>query len=189
MDRLAPLGKLAPNFDYEIIPQDKSEPNIGELCLKGPNVGLGYFNDEERTVSSFVQNPNHDKYSEIVYRTGDLVELDKAGEFHFLGRVDNQIKHMGYRIELEEIEAGLNSIKHVKEAAVVYKKDEKKGLGNIFGFVAADGNVLTVSEVVIQIKEKVPSYMVPKKIRVLDALPKNSNGKIDRPALKKSIEL
>ena len=182
---LAPLGKLAPNFSYEIIPQHEDKPRIGELCLKGPNVGMGYYNDIERTNNSFIQNPYNKNYREIIYKTGDLVELDQNNEFRFLGRVDNQIKHMGYRIELEEIEAGLNSIQGVKESAVVYKKISD-GLGNIIGFVASQDG-LTSDGVMEEIKKKVPDYMVPKKIYMMEVLPKNSNGKIDRVELKNSL--
>jgi D-alanine--poly(phosphoribitol) ligase subunit 1 len=185
MTDLAPLGKLAPNFSYEIIPQDEAVPFIGELCLKGPNVGLGYYNDAERTQTSFIQNPFNPYYNELVYKTGDLVRLDEQGDFHFMGRVDNQIKHMGYRIELEEIEAGLNTISGVKESAVVYKK-LGDGLGNIIGFVAAQ-NGLESSFVLEEIKKKVPEYMVPKKVYVMETLPKNSNGKIDRVQLKNQL--
>jgi D-alanine--poly(phosphoribitol) ligase subunit 1 len=185
LTELAPLGKLAPNFGYEIIPQNLNEPWIGELCLKGPNVGMGYYNDTERTQASFIQNPFNKNHNEIIYKTGDLVELDQNGEFHFLGRVDNQIKHMGYRIELEEIEAGLNTIIGVKESAVVYKK-LGDGLGSIIGFVATD-NSIEAEFVMEEVKKKVPEYMVPKKIYTLNVLPKNSNGKIDRVELKKKV--
>jgi D-alanine--poly(phosphoribitol) ligase subunit 1 len=181
----APLGKLAPNFSYEIIPQETGNKMVGELCLKGPNVGLGYYRDKERTEKSFVQNPFNINYHEIVYKTGDLVRLDEGGEFHFLGRTDNQVKHMGYRIEMEEIEAGLNSIHGVKESAVVYKK-LGDGLGNIIGFVAVQEDVST-EKIMTEIKKKVPEYMVPKKIYAMDALPKNSNGKIDRVELKNGL--
>lgn len=182
LSALAPLGRLAPNFSYEIIPLHEDEPMTGELCLKGPNVGMGYYNDPERTQNSFIQNSFNKNYREIVYKTGDLVKLDEEGQFHFLGRADNQIKHMGYRIELEEIEADLNSIHGVKESAVVYKP-LGEGLGNIIAFVAGNGD-LTYDYIMQEIKKKVPEYMVPKKIHILDILPKNSNGKIDRVELK-----
>jgi D-alanine--poly(phosphoribitol) ligase subunit 1 len=110
---LPPLGHIAANFDYLIVD--------GELCLLGPNVGLGYYNDPERTAQSFVQNPMNDKFIDIMYRTGDLVRLNPAdGKLYIEGRKDNQIKHMGYRIELEEIEAALHCLDYVSEAAVLH---------------------------------------------------------------------
>ena len=182
---LAPLGPLASNFSFEIIPSDPDKKEIGELCLKGPNVGMGYYNDPERTKASFIQNPFNYQYHELVYKTGDLVRLDENSHFHFMGRVDNQIKHMGYRIELEEIEAGLNAIEGVKESAVVYQP-LGPGLGNIIAFVALDSGIES-SFVVEEIKKKVPDYMVPRKVVPMDILPKNRNGKIDRVELKKNL--
>ena len=105
MQNLAPLGLPAQNFDFEILPLDEAAPDFGELFLRGPQVGLGYYNDPERTARSFIQNPNHSLYADIGYRTGDLVRRDARGWLHFKGRADFQIKHMGYRIALEEIEA------------------------------------------------------------------------------------
>src|SRR4030095_151768 len=87
------------------------EGELGELCLLGPNIGLGYYNDPERTDASFVQNPYNQAFREIMYKTGDLVRLDTGdGKLYIHGRKDNQIKHMGYRIELEEIENALHRL-------------------------------------------------------------------------------
>lgn len=180
MQALATLGFLAPNFDYEIL-SDGVEENAGELFLRGPNVGLGYYNDPERTAKAFVQNPTHHRFSDIGYRTGDLVRRDSEGRLHFKGRADFQIKHMGYRIELEEIEAALGTVDGVKECAVIYR-NLGDGLGQIHGFASLA--VLAESEELIESVAKiVPPYMVPKRVTVLEVLPKNANGKIDRLAL------
>jgi len=180
MSSLTTLGYLAPNFDYVI--RDKNDEHIGELCLKGPNVGAGYYNDGERTSKAFIQNPYNNDYNETVYCTGDLVAVDDKGQLHFKGRADNQVKHMGYRIELEEIESLLNTLVYVNEAAVIYEK-LGDSLGQIVAFVslsaAADDKQITVD-----IKGLVPEYMVPRKVITLSDLPKNQNGKIDRVALK-----
>ena len=106
MSELAPLGNIANNFGYEILPLDSSNPNLGELTLIGPCVGLGYYNDPARTALSFVQN-SKSHFNQLMYKTGDIVQKASNGHLHFKGRVDNQVKHMGYRIELEEIEAAL----------------------------------------------------------------------------------
>jgi len=182
MTNLAPLGQMTKNFFYQIVDENLSLSDRGELLLGGPNVGSGYYNDQERTEKAFIQNPSHNNFRDIMYRTGDLVERDSFGLVHFKGRVDNQIKHMGYRIELEEIEAGLNTLSGVKEAAAIYKK-LGVGLGQIVAFVASD-LPLKSQDLIRQIRLVVPDYMVPKKIEVLTALPKNQNGKIDRNALK-----
>lgn len=178
---LAPLGYLIPNFSYEILTRGNGHQDFGELALKGPNVGLGYFNDPDRTRKSFVQNPNQRSYYEMMYKTGDLVERDSAGQLHFKGRVDNQVKHMGYRIELEEIEAAFNSLGYVNECAVIYQ-DLGNGMGQIIAYVGMDKQE-EERKVSRDVKEIIPDYMIPKRIIQLESLPKNQNGKIDRVAL------
>lgn len=181
MQNLATLGPLAQNFDHEILPLDESDPHFGELFLRGPQVGLGYYRDPERTVRAFVQNPRHQDYADIGYRTGDLVRRDERGWFHFKGRADFQIKHMGYRIELEEIEAALSTLPGVRECAVIYQR-LGDGMGQILGYTAMPESVPSEA-LVQQVAAIVPPYMVPRRITVLDTLPKNANGKIDRVAL------
>jgi D-alanine--poly(phosphoribitol) ligase subunit 1 len=180
MKALAPLGFLAPHFDCEILVTSEGAES-GELFLRGSGVGLGYYNDPERTAQAFIQNPTHTRFVDIGYRTGDLVRRDANGRLHFVGRTDFQVKHMGYRIELEEIEAALNSVEEVKECAVIYRQ-MRDGLGEIVGFAtlsrpkAPEGLIRDLAGII-------PSYMVPKRITVLECLPRNANGKIDRLAL------
>lgn len=186
MQSLATLGPVSQNFDFEILPQDPSEPTFGELFLRGPHVGLGYYNDAERSSRSFIQNPTHTLYADIGYRTGDLVKLDEHGNLHFKGRADFQIKHMGYRIELEEIEAAFSTLSDIKECAVIYET-LGEGMGQILAFVGAEPNT-DADKLIARIATLVPAYMVPRRAWVLDTLPKNANGKIDRHALKKLAE-
>jgi len=180
MQALATLGFLAANFDYEILPTGE-DMDAGELFLRGPKVGLGYYNDPERTAKVFVQNPRHRHFTDIGYRTGDLVRRDAKGRLNFVGRMDFQIKHMGYRIELEEIEAALNAVTGVKECAVIYRK-LGDGLGEIIGF-ATLARPKAPEKLIQDVAEIIPPYMVPKRVTVLEGLPKNANGKIDRLAL------
>jgi D-alanine--poly(phosphoribitol) ligase subunit 1 len=181
MQNLAPLGLLAQNFDFEILPLDDNDPDFGELFLRGPQVGLGYYNDPERTDKLFIQNPLHSLYADIGYRTGDLVYRDEHGWLHFKGRADFQVKHMGYRIELEEIEAALGTLPSVRECAVIYQKLDEE-FGQIVAFVAMCTPQL--SEVLLhKAAALVPSYMVPRRVIFMDVLQKNANGKIDRIAL------
>jgi D-alanine--poly(phosphoribitol) ligase subunit 1 len=181
MDELAPLGFMAPNFGYHIIPQSSEDIHTGELCLTGPCVGLGYYNDIERTLNSFVQQPDV-AFHQRMYKTGDIVHQDHRGFFHFKGRVDNQIKHMGYRIELEEIEAALNSLDLVDEAAVIYER-LSADLGQIKAFVCVNSEV-SEATLSAMLKEILPPYMIPRSIKILQSLPKNQNGKTDRNQLK-----
>jgi len=181
LQNLAPLGLLAQNFDFGILPLDETAPDFGELFLHGPQVGLGYYNDPERTAKVFIQNPRHSHYADIGYLTGDLVQKDTIGWLHFKGRSDFQIKHMGYRIELEEIEAALNTLPDVKECAVIYQKIGEE-LGQILAFAATNSPVSS-EELLHKITAIVPRYMAPRQVIVMDLLPKNANGKIDRIAL------
>jgi D-alanine--poly(phosphoribitol) ligase subunit 1 len=180
MKALATLGFLAPNFGYEILGTNEAS-DVGELFLRGPGVGLGYYNDPDRTAQAFMQNPTRGGVVDIGYRTGDLVRRAASGRLHFVGRTDFQVKHMGYRIELEEIEAALNSVPEVKECAVVYRK-MGDGLGEIVGF-AALSRPKAPEELIRDVAGIIPPYMVPKRVTVLESLPKNANGKIDRLAL------
>lgn len=181
MKVLAPLGQLAPNFDYLIVDQEGKQSNEGELLLGGPQVGLGYFNDTERTRQSFIQSPFNLSYKKVVYKTGDFVRLEQNGMLHIIGRVDNQIKHMGYRIELEEIEAAFSTLTYVDEVGVVYEKFEN-GLGQIKAFLKTNRSV-ELERIRKDIKSILPAYMIPRSINILDTIPKNKNGKIDRIAL------
>jgi D-alanine--poly(phosphoribitol) ligase subunit 1 len=181
---LPPLGDIAANFDYLIIDDDGrpvTAGQTGELCLLGPNVGRGYYNDPERTAQSFVQNPLHDKFIDVMYRTGDLVRLNPAdGKLYIEGRKDNQIKHMGYRIELEEIEAALHCLDYVSEAAVLHAN--AGGLSRIVAVVAATQD-FDNEKIRGDLKQIVPGYMVPSVFHRENMLPKNPSGKVDRRQL------
>jgi D-alanine--poly(phosphoribitol) ligase subunit 1 len=182
MTILAPLGHLAPNFDYMILNEHNEEAVAGELLLGGPQVGLGYYNDPERTEKSFIKHPFLKKELKTYYKTGDIVNVSENGIIHILGRSDNQVKHMGYRIELEEIEAGFNTLDYINEVAVVYEKFDD-GLGQIKSYVTVKNNI-SVGSIRKDIKKILPEYMIPRIITILESIPKNQNGKIDRNALK-----
>lgn len=181
-----PLGsRMIANFEYLIVDEELNPlppGQIGELVLRGPNVGLGYFRDPERTQAAFIQNPQHDNYREPTYRTGDLVFLNPGdGKIHITGRADNQIKHMGYRIELEEIENALSCISSVAQSAVIHC--EIKGLSQLVAFVQSKE---TVDEIALrnELQKLIPNYMVPTRFEFREQLPKNANGKLDRKKLK-----
>jgi len=185
LDGYPPLGVLIPNFSYAIL-NDRDEAvapgETGELCLSGPCVGLGYFNDHELTQQAFRQNPLNTLYHEWTYRTGDLVRLSpEDGKIHFVGRKDSQIKHHGYRIELGEIEHALGRVPGVDEASVLHSS--RNGISLIVAVVASRSG-LTSETVRKEVASLVPPYMVPGRIDVLHHLPKNANGKIDRNLLK-----
>jgi D-alanine--poly(phosphoribitol) ligase subunit 1 len=178
---LPPLGQLNPNFDWRITDDAGQDAAEGELLLIGPNVAAGYFNDPERTAAAFVTLAEPGRFMKRAYRTGDLVR-EEAGLLHFIGRKDNQVKHMGYRIELEEIEYALALLPHVAQAAVVYHRTSS-AYGKLVGFVTGDASL---DEKVLQaeLAKRLPDYMIPSRIVVQPDLPKNANGKVDRQHLK-----
>lgn len=183
MSSLPSLGKINQNFSYIILDNDGKKSNVGELCLLGPNIGIGYFNDDKRSKKSFSLCLDKRHYSKKMYKTGDIVE-EKNNLLFFKGRVDNQIKHMGYRIELEEIEFAINNVSGVNQSAVIYQKNNTM-YGKIIAFVAANknnDNNLTENLKKILINS-LPSYMQPSIIKALKQLPKNANGKIDKKSL------
>ncbi len=179
-----PLGEIANNFSYMILDDDMqpAAPNApGELFLLGPNVGKGYYNDTDRTRESFSQNPFNKNYREIMYKTGDIVKYNpEDGKLYILGRKDHQIKHMGYRIELEEIETALSHLDYVSQAAVVH--GNVRGLSQIIAVISANRDV---DEKIIRhdLAKMIPHYMIPTLYHFENVLPKNPNGKIDRRKL------
>ncbi|MGJ0359107.1 amino acid adenylation domain-containing protein [Aliarcobacter cryaerophilus] len=187
MNTLAPLGTINQNFEYIIVNENMQEVQNGEkgeLCLIGPNVALGYYNDMKRTNQSFVQNPKITTHKDIIYKTGDIV-YKKDSLLWFVGRVDNQIKHMGYRIELEEIESALNGVHYIQQSAVVYNKINEK-YGKIIAFVVTKSNIKE-NEIKSELAKLLPEYMIPNIIEIKKELPKNANGKIDKSSIARNL--
>ena len=182
---LPPIGHLAPNFRGLLL--NGNEPatlgDTGELCLIGPNVGLGYYRDPARTDAAFVPNPFCDTHREYMYRTGDLMRVaPEDGLLHFSGRKDNQIKHMGYRIELEEIEFALARLPGVTQCAVLYSRVRSQ-FGSLLAYVTGDADQLDAHHITTQLRLILPEYMIPRRIEILSALPRTASGKIDRVTL------
>ena len=113
LDEAIPIGRPFKNTDIILLNEkDKlaEQGEVGEICIRGTSLTLGYYKNFEKTAEAFVQNPLNDAYPELIYRTGDLGKYNDRGELIFVSRKDNQIKHMGHRIELGEIEVVANSI-------------------------------------------------------------------------------
>ncbi len=185
LDGLPSLGKLNQNFDYLILNDDNKRSKFGELCLIGPNVSAGYFNDIVLTNKCFINIKDQSRFMKRMYKTGDLVkEISK--NLYFIGRKDNQIQHLGYRIELEEIENYLVKLEKISQAAVLYIKNYTTH-GKIIGFVSSLEN-LKQENIKKHLKKDLPDYMIPERILVFTKLPKTPNGKIDRKALSKNYQ-
>ncbi|MGK8553745.1 non-ribosomal peptide synthase/polyketide synthase [Nocardia gipuzkoensis] len=152
----------------------------GELYLAGSQLARGYFGRADLTADRFVANPFQS--GARMYRTGDLVAWNANGELEYRGRTDFQVKIRGFRIELGEIEAALLALRQIAQAAVIAKSDPKTGDRLVAYLVSADGEV-DVAAVKSALSAGLPSYMVPSAFVVLDALPLNVNGKLDRKAL------
>ena len=162
---------------------EKNEPvqggEEGELCVLGTRLACGYYNDPEKTALAFVQNPLNTSYPEPMYRTGDIVKYLPDGDILFRGRADTLIKHLGYRIELGEVEHVINSLQIVHYACAAYNRD----LQEITLFYEAEKEI-SVPEMRRLIGEALPKYMIPTAFVHLDRLPRNTNDKIDRVALR-----
>ena len=152
----------------------------GEICIGGTGLALGYYKDVERTKEKFVKNPLNEGISKLIYKTGDIGYYGEDGEIYFAGRKDNQIKHRGYRIELEEIEACGNEISGVERGVCHYDNDKEV----IFFFYEGSIESDKIKE---YFRNKLAGYMVPGKIVKLAKLPVMAGGKIDRKALAKFI--
>lgn len=178
-----PIGKPCKNIDAFILSDDneliENEGMIGELCIRGTCLAMGYYNNIELTREVFVQNPLNHIFEEKIYRTGDLVHYNQYGEFEYDGRKDFQIKHMGYRIELGEIETATLALPGIHNGCVLYD-DEKKEIALFYqGENHADKSYIRKKLIDI-----LPKYMLPTLFIQLDELPYNDNGKIDRRQLK-----
>ena len=177
-----PIGFPCRNSDILILHKNDApcKPGErGELCVRGSSLAMGYWNDPEKTAKAFVQNPLNKRYPELIYRTGDLVYLNERGEIMFVGRKDFQIKHMGFRIELPEIEHQVLAVEGIANACVLYNKEKKE---ITLCYEAADAG-LTPAAIRQKLSEIFPKYMLPTVFHKMAELPRNPNGKIDRHEL------
>ena len=175
-----PIGVPFPNEDVFLLDEENrlvEDPDIeGEICVRGTALALGYYRNPEQNGTHFVQNPLNPNYPERIYRTGDLGKYNDRGELVFSGRKDFQIKYMGHRIELEEIERAMNAIDGVERACCLF--DEKRSRLKGFYVGSIDKDALHGA-----MKKDMPAFMVPGILRQVEAMPLTKNGKIDRKKL------
>ncbi|MCQ2515021.1 MAG: amino acid adenylation domain-containing protein, partial [Ruminococcus sp.] len=188
-------GKDSPvNNDYLTIPIGKPIDNSavyimngkelcgigipGELCITGLGVVRGYMNNPELTAEKFVDNPFGEGK---MYRTGDLAKWLPDGNIDFMGRIDDQIKIRGFRVELGEIEHRIREISGIDDCAILARPD-KSGEKAIYAYYTANREI-SISEIRSKLGETLPEYMIPPYIMQIEAMPVNRNGKLDRKAL------
>ena len=173
-----PIGTACKNTQILVLNDDnhlcKTE-EVGELCVRGTCLSLGYYGDLDKTERVFVQNPLNSKWRDYVYRTGDLVKYNERGELIYLCRKDFQIKHMGHRIELGEIETAAYALAQMRECCALYNEQERQ----IVLFCVLSESDTREKDVYLWLKSKLPKYMLPSIIIIKDRLKLNSNGKID----------
>ncbi len=185
-DEPIPIGKPFRNTSILVLDEDDHPVALGgegELCIRGSSLAMGYYNNPEKTSVAFVQNPLNQAYPEFIYRTGDMVCWNEYGELVFKGRKDTLIKHLGYRIELAEIEhVVINILKLATNCCALYNKEEKKIV-----LVYEASQSVPDKEWRQKLGDILPRYMIPAVYRCIEEMPRNTNGKIDRYELMKCL--
>ncbi len=176
-----PIGKAYDDYKIILIKEDgtaSADGEMGEICVQGPILALGYYGNISKTNEDFIQNPLNNKYRELIYKTGDIGKVLPDGNIEFHGRKDRQIKHMGHRIELDEIEAAVSQIEAVGENVTFYDAENEVLVLYYVGEA-------TVKEISIALRKVLPGFMIPRKMINMDALPKLPNSKIDLKELER----
>ncbi|MCL2671576.1 MAG: AMP-binding protein [Clostridiales bacterium] len=171
-----PMGRARKNVQLYLLDGDPGEIAAGGACL-----AMGYWRNSEQTAALFVQNPLQNDFPETVYRTGDIARRNERGELVYVCRKDSQVKHMGVRVELGEVETAALGSALVRDAACAY--DTQRDRIVIFYTGDAEETALRAA-----LREKLPKYMQPKRIARLPALPQLPNGKTDRVRLHQMLK-
>jgi amino acid adenylation domain-containing protein len=186
-----PIGGPCDGEELLVLDDERREAVPGEagnLYIKGVGLSPGYWRSPDLTADAFLNDPRPGQAGRL-YRTGDLARVGPDGLVQYLGRADSQIKSRGYRIELGEIEAAFNALDLAREAAVVaIRTDGFEGAVICCAFVPLGGQDLTPAALRRALARTLPSYMLPARWSAFAALPKNANGKIDRPRLRNHFE-
>jgi acyl-coenzyme A synthetase/AMP-(fatty) acid ligase len=181
-DGIVPIGAPLPDMDAKVVDERLEEVapgEVGELLMTGPQRTAGYWQDTRATARAHVRLPADGR---IYYRTGDRVRRpDADGPLTYVGRVDEQIKILGHRVELGEVESALRQEPGVHAAAAVGWPATSAGVGGVVAFVTGRG--LDPAVLRSSVGRKLQAHAVPQAIRVLPDLPQNVNGKVDRRAL------
>ena len=189
-DERAPIPIGTPCDGEELLTLDEAlrpvpKGDIADLYISGVGLSPGYWRDAEKTAAAFKSLPTPGDLNRRVYKTGDLARIGEDGLVYFVGRADTQIKSRGYRIELGEIEAAANALPGLKECAIVAIPTEGfEGMLICCAYVPKNGSDVTAASMRKKLTNALPGYMLPSKWMEFEQLPKNANGKIDRPRLR-----
>jgi non-ribosomal peptide synthetase-like protein len=177
------IGRAVPGYEIHILDdelQPVPEGQRGEICISGAGVARGYVGRPAETLSRFVLPPGS---GARVYRTGDLGRRDSAGDIHFMGRVDGQVKLRAFRVELSEIEAVMLECADVLAAACAIR-DSAAGIPQLVGYaVPHSGGKIDEARLVAHLRRQLPAWMVPAVIEEVKDLPRLPSGKVDRARL------
>lgn len=180
-DDKLPIGKAFNNERVFLLSKNDdliTDADItGEICVAGRCLALGYYNNEEANAKAFTPNPANKQYYERIYRTGDLGYYCADGKLYFAGRKDFQIKHMGHRIELEEIDSAVNKVNGIERSLCFFDEVKNK-------IVCIYEGSLEPKDLKAELKNSIPDWMVPNVMLPIDEMPLNKNGKTDRGVLK-----
>ncbi len=186
-NRLPPIGRPIASTQVYIL-DDRLSPvapgAVGEIYIGGEGVARGYRNDPELTKARFVPDPFRTNPSARLYRTGDLGKLVPGGQIAFLGRIDQQIKIRGFRVEPEEIASVLNRHPSVRESVVIGGKCGEEKETRLLAYIVPQANSTpALVDLRSHLGSLLPDYMIPSTFVCLESLPLNANGKIDLAAL------
>jgi len=189
--KAVPIGKPIPGSSVLILDEELNllpRGEAGELFVAGPGVTAGYLNQPELTANKFLESPKPlhkllpEEYAGLtLYRTGDRVSCNADGDLEFHGRVDQQIKLRGFRIEPGEIESCMLDYPGVAEAAVILRED-RPGVKRLTGYILKKDEDVNLTELRKQLHQSLPVHMIPTSFVVLDGFPRIPNGKVDRNA-------
>ncbi|HLO86302.1 MAG TPA: amino acid adenylation domain-containing protein, partial [Nostocaceae cyanobacterium] len=155
----------------------------GELHIGGAGLARGYLHQSELTAQKFICNPFNSDSTSRLYKTGDLVRYQPDGTIEFLGRIDHQVKLRGFRIELGEIESALNQHPNIQASVVIVRENQPGDRHLVAYLVSKSPQVIDTTQIRSFLQQKLPSYMLPTALIILDELPLTPNGKINRQAL------
>ncbi|MCG9881070.1 MAG: AMP-binding protein [Bacteroidia bacterium] len=180
-DEVLPIGIAFKNTEILLLNESNQlvQPGeTGEICVRGCSLALGYYNNPEKTAEAFCQNPTNSHFPELIYRTGDIGKYNEFGEVMFLSRKDNQVKHMGQRVELGEIEILVNAMEKISASFCFYDHEQQKIV------LVYEGELADNKYILGELKSRVSKFMFPNIMIKVPEMPYNLNGKIDRVLLK-----